>query len=123
MADFLHDDVLDNGLNDLITNVEVLHITSQLVSVYGDVATYTLGNKSAPTVGSLGDRTGGGRKVTVSAISDGNVTADGTASHYCLVDVTNSKVKAAGALASSQGVSNGNTFTLTAFDVGIPDAV
>jgi len=124
MADYLHDDVLDNGLSSIPTVVEYLYICSAMPTTYAEAqATYALGNKAAPSIGAVGDRTGGGRKVTVAAISDGAVTADGTAGYYALTDNSLSKLIAAGALASSQGVSNGNTFTLTAFDIGIPDAV
>ncbi|MDI6770104.1 MAG: hypothetical protein QMD04_10585, partial [Anaerolineales bacterium] len=61
-----------------------------------------------------------GRKVTVPSISDGAVTATGTATHYAVVDTANSRLLATGALSASQVVTNGNTFTLTAFDIGIP---
>ena len=64
-----------------------------------------------------------GRKVTSAAVTDGSVTTTGTASHYAVVDSANSRLLATGALASSQAVTSGNTFTLAAFDVGIPDAV
>jgi len=84
-------------------------------------STYSLGNKSSPSVSAPSDRTGGGRKVTVSAITDGNVTATGTAAFYALCDTANSRMLAQGSLNSSQAVTSGNTFTLSAFDIGIPD--
>ena len=58
----------------------------------------------------------------VAAITDGSVTANGTASHWAITDTGNSRLLATGALAASQAVSSGNTFTLGAFDIGIPDA-
>ena len=64
---------------------------------------------------------GGGRKVTVAAISDGSITGTGTATHYAIVDSTNSRLLATAALTASQSVTNGNTFTLATFDIGIPD--
>ena len=72
-------------------------------------------------MGAPGDRTGGGRKVTVAQITDGTVTGTGTATHYALVDVSNTRLLATGALTASQSVTSGNTFTLAAFDIGIPD--
>lgn len=116
------DRVLDNGLTTLDTEANRLDICSTAPTTYTEAtSTYTLGNKTTPTIGAPGDRAGGGRKVTVSAITDGSVTGDGTASYWAITDTGNSRLLAAGDLASGQSVSNGNTFTLTAFDIGIPD--
>jgi hypothetical protein len=51
------------------------------------------------------------------------VTATGTATHFAITDTVNSRLLATGALTASQGVTSGNSFTLTTFDIGIPDAV
>jgi hypothetical protein len=56
----------------------------------------------------------------VSAVSAGTVTGTGTATHWALVDTGNSRLLAAGSLSASQGVTSGNTFDLTSFDIGIP---
>lgn len=118
---YLNDRVYDNGLTVLDTEVTHLYITSQEAATYAQAnATYALGNKATPTVSAPGPRGGGGRKVTVSAISDGAVTANGTGTHYALTDNTNSRLLATGALAASQALTSGNVFTLTAFDIGIP---
>ena len=118
----LHDDVFDNGLNVLPGNTETLYILSADPGlIWADIANYKLGSKAAPAISAPADRTGGGREVTVSAISDGSVTATGTATHFALTDDSASKILASGALSASQAVTNGNTFTLTAFDIGIPD--
>lgn len=118
----LNDRVFDNGLTVLDTEASHLYITSQEATTYTQAATtYALGVKATPTVSAPADRTGGGREVTVSAITDGSVTASGTATHYALVDQTNSRLLAAGALTASQGVTNGNQFTLSSFKIGIPD--
>lgn len=118
----LHDDVFDSGLSQLSTLTETLYILSADPGLtWANIATYALGSKSSPTVGSPADRSGGGREVTVSAITDGNVTATGTASHYALTDDSATKILASGALSSSQSVTSGNTFTLTSFTIGIPD--
>lgn len=118
----LHNDVFDSGLNILNTDTENLYICSQEPATFTEASsTYKLGTKASPTVGTPADRGGGGREVTVSAISDGSVTADGTATHYALCDDSLSKLLATGSLATSQGVSNGNPFTLTSFTIGIPD--
>lgn len=122
MADYLHDDVFDSGLSQLTTYTENLYICSTLPTTFAEASsTYKLGVKATPTVGSPGDRSGGGRKVTISAITDGSVTGTGTAGFYALTDDSASKLLAQGDLASTQGVTSGNTFTLTSFEIGIPD--
>lgn len=121
---FLADYVLDLALAELDTNADRLDITSQEAVSYAEAtSTYTLGNKTSLTVGSPGDRTGGGRKVTVAAITNGTVSGTGTATHWAIVDVSESRLLATGSLASSQSVTSGNSFSLAAFDIGIPDAV
>jgi len=119
MVAYLHDDALDNGLAEIDDNVTVLHILSQAVTVYGDVATYSLGNKTPPVIGvpEAGDVSG--RKIVVSAITDGSVTGTGTASHYALV--SGSKLYVCQELDTPQGVTSGNTFSLEAFDIEYPD--
>ncbi len=122
---YIPDTALDALLNDVQDDVETLHICSQEPVDYTEAATtYTLGNKAAPTAAEPSDRGGGGREVVVSAISDGNVTGDGTATHWALVkDSATAKLQATGDLSAPQAVSNGNTFTLTQFAIGVPDAV
>ena len=117
----LNDRVYDNGLTVLDTEASHLYICSQEPTTYAQASsTYALGVKATPTVSAPGARTPNGRKVTVSAITDGTVSATGTATHYALVDSTNSRLLATAALSSSQAVTSGNTFTLTSFDIGIP---
>ncbi len=119
MANSIHSDVYDNGLVTL-TNAtsKVLHICSSQPATFANVATYTLGNKASPTVSSPGARTPSGRKVTISAITDGSATATGTAAYWALVDGT--RLLATAALSASQAVTSGNTFSLDAIDIGIP---
>ena len=119
MPGFLHNDTYDAALNVIVNATKTLHITSQQVSTFANVATYTLGNKAAPSVGAPADHTTG-RKVTVAAITGGSVTGTGTASHYCIVDTVNSKVLASQVLGSSQSVTSGNTFSLASFDIAFP---
>lgn len=121
MAGFLDDTVFDSGLSSLDTATCTLHITSQQVTAFANVATYTLGNKSGISIGAPADRTGGGREVTVAAITGGSVTGTGTATHYAIVDTVNSKVLASNSLSASQAVTSGNTFSLASFTIGIPD--
>jgi len=118
----LADRVFDNGLTVLDTEANRIDITSQEVTTYAEAtSTYTLGNSTSLSIGAPADRSGGGREVTVAAISDGSVTGDGTATHYSIVDTANSRLLATGSLTASQVVSDGNTFTLGSFTIGIPD--
>ena len=122
MAAFLGDRVFDNGLTVLDTEADKLYITSSQATTYTEaITTYALGVKDTPTVSAPADRTGGGREVTVSAITDGSVTGTGTAGFYALVDSSNSRMLASNALSATQSVTSGNTFTLTSFKIGIPD--
>ena len=121
MADYLHNDVYDNGLAPLTTLVENLYICLQQPTTFAEASsTYKLGTKATPTITGPADKSGGGREVTVGAISDGAVQATGTATHFALCDNSASKLLAAGDLAASQAVTNGNSFSLTSFKIGIP---
>jgi len=122
MAAYLNDRVFDNGLTVLDTEADKLYIDSTQATTYTEaITTYALGVKNTPTVSAPADRTGGGREVTVSAITDGSVTGTGTAGFYALVDSANTRLLAAGPLSATQSVTSGNTFTLTSFKIGIPD--
>lgn len=121
---FLSDHVLDLALAYLDTSSNRLDICSQEPTTYTQaISTYTLGNKTSLSVGAPADRSPNGRRVTVAQITDGTVTGTGTATHWAISDTAASRLVATGSLASSQAVTSGNTFTLAAFDVGIPDAV
>ena len=122
---YLPDGSLDALLNYVQDNVESLYICNALPSTYAEASsTFKLGTKTSPTVAEPSDRGGGGRECIVSAITDGSVEATDTASHWALCkDSATSELLAAGDLASTQGVTNGNTFTLAQFAFGVPDAV
>ena len=118
----LNNRVFDNGLTTLDTEANKVLVTSQEASTYAEAnSTFALGNSTSLSIGAPADRSGGGRKVAVASITDGSVTATGTATHYALVDTINSRLLATGALTASQAVTSGNTFTLATFDIGIPD--
>lgn len=127
MAATIHGDVFDDGLDGaLVTpaaanNID-LHITSAQATTYAEAtSTYTLGNKAdiAITGPAAGDASG--RKCTISAITGGSVTGTNTATHIAVVNTNNSTLLVTQALSASQAVTSGNTFSLTAFDVEIPD--
>lgn len=118
----LNDRVFDNGLSVLDTEANRIDVCSSEPTTYTQAtSTNTLGNSTSLSIGAPADRSGGGRKVAVAAISDGSITATGTATHYAITDTSNSRLLATGSLTASQSVTSGNTFTLATFDIGIPD--
>ena len=120
---YINDYVFDGGLTKLDTEANRLDICTQEPVSYAEAtSTYTKGNKTSLNVGSPVDRSPSGRKVVVAAITDGSVTGNGTVTHWAITDTGNSRLLATGALSASQVVTSGNTFTLAAFDIGIPDA-
>jgi hypothetical protein len=122
MAKYISDTVLDTPCQYLEDNVTHLYITSAQASTYTEaITTYALGNKATPTFTGPANGDVSGRKTTVDAITDGTVTADGTASHFALVDADTTALLAAGPLGATQAVTSGNTFTLGATDVEFPD--
>lgn len=118
----LADRVFDNGLTVLDTEANRIDITSQESTTYAEAtSTHTLGNSTSLSIAAPTDRSGGGREVVVAAISDGSVSGTGTATHYAIVDTSNSRLLATGSLSASQSVTSGNTFSLASFTIGIPD--
>ena len=121
MAATLHNDIYDSGLSVLDTATSTLHIcSSQPTTLAEATTTYKLGTKTSLSIGAPTNHTTG-RKVIVATFSDGSVTATGTAAFFGIVDGT--RLLAAGPLASSQTVTNGNTFSLAAFDIAFPAPV
>jgi hypothetical protein len=121
MASF-GDRVFDQALAVLDTEANAIHLTTQEATTYTEAtSTYTVGNSTSLSIGAPADRSGGGREVTVAAISDGSVTGNGTASHYAIVDSSNSRLLATNSLSATQVVTSGNTWTLGSFAIGIPD--
>tara|TARA_R110001632_G_scaffold45016_1_gene114469 strand:+ start:2131 stop:2502 length:372 start_codon:yes stop_codon:yes gene_type:complete len=120
----LNDRVFDNGLTVLDTEANKIVITSQEATTYTEAnSTYALGDSTSLSIGAPADRSGGGREVTVAAITDGSVTGTGTATHYAIVDTVNTRLLATSTLTASQAVTTGNTFTLSSVAIGIPDPV
>ena len=116
------DYVLDAALTKLDTEADRIDITSQEATTYAEAtSTYTLGNSTSLSFGAPQDGDTSGRKVTAGAITDGTVTGSGSATHFAIVDVSASRLLATGSLATPQSVTSGNSFTIAAFDVEIPD--
>lgn len=117
----INDRVLDLGLNILSTEANRIDICSTNPSTFtAATSTNTLGNSTSLSIASPSERTPSGRRVVVAAISDGLVTASGTATHWAITDTGNNRLLATGSLTESQAVTDGNSFTLSTFDIGIP---
>jgi len=118
----ISDYVLDAALTKLDTEADRIDITSQEATTYTEAtSTYTLGNSTSLSFGAPQDGDTSGRKVTAAAITDGTVTGSGSATHFAIVDVSASRLLATGSLTTPQSVTSGNSFTIAAFDVEIPD--
>lgn len=121
---YINDHILDNGLAAMTSGGNRLDICNAEPATYtAATATNTLGNKTSLSVGAPTARTPTGRKVVVAALTGGSVTGTGSASHYAVVDTVNSRLLAASSLSAAQAVTSGNTFSVGAFDIGIPGAV
>lgn len=121
----ISDFILDAALSILDTAANRIDICSAEPTTFAAATTtLTLGN-GVPSISAPVDRVaaGNGRKVVASALAATAVTGTGTATHFALTDTANSRLLATGALTASQAVISGNSFTLTSFDIGIPDAV
>lgn len=118
----LNDKVFDDGLSVLTDDTETLHLLSQDPGLtFSNIATYGVGSKTSPTVAAPSDRTAGGREVVVAAITDGNATADGNATHYALTDDSLSLTLAVGELFATLPLTSGGSFGLDSFSIGHPD--
>lgn len=117
----ISDYVLDAALSKLDTEATTVHITSAEATSYANAVSLSLGNSTSLSIGAPKDRAAGGREVDVAPVTDGAVTANGTATHYAIVDATNSRLHVTGALTETQVVTAGNSFSLASMTVGIPD--
>jgi hypothetical protein len=125
MAASLEDRVLDNGLSALDTEPTHIEICNNEPTTYASATTTSLlGFKSFGAGAVFGSPAAGspnGRKVTSAAVTDGTITTSGTAAWWAITDHANSRLLAHGSLSATQVVSSGNTFTLAAFDIRIPN--
>ena len=123
----ISDYVLDAALSKLDVEANAIYLCSLEPTTYtAATSTNALGNASGanyPGIAAPVNGTPNGRSVTSSAVTNGTITATGTATHFAIVDTVNSRLLATGSLSASQSVTSGNTFTLTSFTVRIPDPV
>jgi len=125
MANVVGDYALDNGLNAIKNLADKIYICTNDPANFTDaVSTYALGNKNFGAGGAFGAPGVGspnGRVVASTQITDGSVTATGTAAKWAVVDSVNSRLLANGSLAATQAVTAGNTFTLASFNIRLPN--
>jgi hypothetical protein len=123
MAASLEDRVLDFGLNVLDTESSFISITSSEPTTIAIAATSgLLGFKNWGVGAAFGSPAAGspnGRKVSSVAITDGTITTTGTANWWAAYAA--GTLHAHGTLAAAQAVTAGNTFSLSSFDIRIPN--
>lgn len=119
MAATIADAVFDAALNYLETNGTVVHITSANPTNWAGLAAVTLGNETACTYTGPEDGASG-RKTTLDAITDGDVTGTDTATHFAITNGSDT-VYVIQELNASQAVTSGNKFTLTAVTIQLSD--
>lgn len=118
LANSVHDALLDV----IRTTTENIYICSQEPTTFAEASsTYKLGTKASPTIGTPADGDTSGRKITVSAITDGVVNSAGTASHIAFTDDSASSLLYAFALDSTLALATGSPWTTAAFDIENPD--
>jgi len=125
MANVVGDYALDNGLNAVKNLADKIYIcTNDPLTFVDATSTYALGNKNFGAGGCFGAPGAGspnGRVIASTQITDGSITATGTAAKWAVVDSANSRLLANGSLAASQAVTAGNTFTLASFNIRLPN--
>lgn len=123
---FLNDNTLDNGLAALKAAADKTYICNAEPATYTQAtSTYALGNKNfgagAVFPAAIAAGSPSGRKLTRAAITDGSVTGTGTASHIADVTSGSTRLETATSLSATQAVTSGNTFSLAAADVRLPN--
>ena len=124
MAKIVHDDVLDGALNILKNNVTRQVACSAQPTTYAEGnSTYALSNVTLAS-GDFTNANGNtsGRKTTIAAKSGVLINTTGTATHVCLLDVTNSKLLYVTTCTSQALTANGsNTVNFPAWNIEIAD--
>ena len=116
------DRIFDEGLNIFNSECDRLTLCTTEPTTYTEAATtYKIAHFASPTISTAADRTGGGREVTISAITGGTVTSNGSAFFYALIDTANSRLLAVGDLDNPMILTTADSFDLSAFTIGIPD--
>jgi len=121
MAAYLDDKYQDVSLQAIKDDNENLYILSAEPTEFADIATYKLGTKATPTISNPQAGDVSGRKLIVSAITDGVVDAAGDATWWCLADDSLSVLQVAQELTALVAIVTGSPFTLDALDCEFPN--
>jgi hypothetical protein len=120
------DRILDVGLSELDTLCDKVFVCGASPTSYSDATSgaNSLGSKNwgaGAAFGSPAARSGGGRQITSTAITDGSISTAGTVAYWAAVDSANSRLLASGSLSGGKAVTVGQVFTLGAMTFGIPN--
>lgn len=116
----LSSNTLDGSLNYIKNNAENLYICSQEPTTFLEASdTYKLGVKAAPTFTGPSAGTDGRRELLVNAVTDGVVSANGTAGFAALTKDSTSELIAVFSLNYPRVIDGETTFTLTAHKIAI----
>lgn len=118
---YLNDLTLDNGLSSLKAAASHVYLCSAEPATFTAASsTNKLGTKNfgagAVFPGAIAAASPNGRKLVTAAVTDGTVDSTGTATHWAITSNASSRLELAAALAASQAVTSGNTWSLPAFD-------
>lgn len=120
MGKWANDNVMDNGLNWIKNNTDVMHICNNQPTSYSDLSTMSLGSVAMTSSDfTLADGDTSGRKLTVVA-KDITASADGTATHVALANSSTSTLVYVTTM-TSKTVNNGDTVSLSAWDIELRD--
>jgi hypothetical protein len=119
---FLNDNTLDNGLAALKAAADRVYLCNAEPATYLQAtSTFALGNKNvaagAVFPNAIAAGSPSGRKISTLAITDGVISAGGTASHWASVTSGSSRLEVAQALSATQVVTTGNPWSMPATDV------
>ena len=103
--------IADMVLRMIAAKSTALHVVPHQVSEFADVMSASLGNKQGPTFSEPTDLMGG-RSIKTGQIIDGEVTGQGVASHWALVNEVSGELLHCAPLDSPTLVKTGNVFTL-----------
>lgn len=99
--------------------IDGLYLCTQEPTTYAEAtSTYAVGRKLNPTISFIDDHVPSGHALIMAAIADGEIIADGTATHWATTasDIAGDQIVwSSGSLAAGQMVVDGNSFTLTSF--------
>jgi len=115
----ISDNVLDAALDYIDDNVDIMYVCSNEPTTFVEAsATYKLGYKSTPTIG-VPEAGTTGRKVVVSAVTDGVIDGTGTVNYIALADSVAEELIYVLAVDNPRLIDAESVFTTTAFDIEV----